>query len=137
MTILGPASLSFTTKTSASEKMWTSQPTVKQRTLCVVAPVHLLPAHHPILTQLNMMLSFPFTQLRILAKDGGTPPLTATTTVQVDVQRNIFPPVFTSNSTEDATIPETLPAGAPVAAVMATDADDAVSGLKILRMYFE
>ncbi len=63
--------------------------------------------------------------LRILAKDGGTPPNTATATVAINVDRNLNSPKFTNN-TYKVDIPETLPAGSTVTAVTATDTDTSV-----------
>jgi protocadherin Fat 4 len=60
--------------------------------------------------------------LRILAKDGGTPPNTATATVRIDVDRNLNSPKFT-NDNYKVDVPETLPAGSTVFAVTATDKD--------------
>ena len=61
-----------------------------------------------------------------MAKDGGTPPKTATATVEVDVERNLHDPVFTSSGVMTASIPEIAPAGTPVASVSAEDRDTAV-----------
>ena len=62
----------------------------------------------------------------MLAKDGGTPPKTATTTVHIDVDRNLNAPKF-SQATIKAEIMEISPAGSLVATVTATDQDTAVS----------
>ncbi|XP_046579033.1 protocadherin Fat 4-like [Haliotis rubra] len=62
-------------------------------------------------------------KLRILAYDGGVPSLSATTTVDITVQRNIFPPVFTNNDVIRVVIQENTAVGTLIADVNATDAD--------------
>ncbi|KAJ8318063.1 hypothetical protein KUTeg_003154 [Tegillarca granosa] len=61
-------------------------------------------------------------RLRLLARDGGYPSLTATAILNITVQRNLFPPVF-SHSDITVTIPETASIGSFIADTNATDAD--------------
>ena len=60
------------------------------------------------------------------AKDGGSPPRTDTTVVQVDVDRNLNKPQF-DPQTYAARVLETLPLGSVVATVVAKDSDLRVS----------
>ena len=62
-------------------------------------------------------------QLRLLARDGGFPSLSATTTVAITVRRNLFAPVFTNMERIGVVILENLVAGSFIAKVKATDAD--------------
>ena len=71
------------------------------------------------------MLYFCF-QLRVLAKDGGTPSRTATTIVTIDVDRNLNSPRFNPNNAR-VNIPETLAAGSLVTSVTASDEDTQAS----------
>ena len=68
-------------------------------------------------------------QVRVLAQDGGTPSLSATATVNVQVRRNLFSPQFQVLLYE-ATILETQDLGVEILRVNATDADTKVSGLR-------
>lgn len=61
-------------------------------------------------------------QLRIEARDGGTPALSATALVDITVQRNLFTPSFT-NLTYETTILETQAIGTTVIRLLATDQD--------------
>ncbi|KAJ8316548.1 hypothetical protein KUTeg_005899, partial [Tegillarca granosa] len=63
-----------------------------------------------------------FYRLRIEAKDGGTPALSATALVEITVQRNLFTPSFT-NLTYETTILETQAIGTTVIRLLATDQD--------------
>ena len=65
-------------------------------------------------------------QLRVLARDGGTPAKSATATVEIEVQRNLNAPVF-SRASLAVSLPEIAPAGSSVTTVSASDADAAVS----------
>ena len=65
-------------------------------------------------------------QLRIEARDGGTPPRSATALVSINVQRNLVRPVF-QQSTYETTILETQSLGINILRVIATDADTKVS----------
>ena len=65
-------------------------------------------------------------QLRVLAKDGGTPSRTATTIVTIDVDRNLNSPRFSPNNLR-VNIPETLTAGSLVTSVTASDEDTQAS----------
>ena len=61
-------------------------------------------------------------QVRIVASDGGDPTKTATATVQINVQRNLFAPKFQPQRI-DRDILETHPLGEAIANVNATDQD--------------
>ncbi len=61
----------------------------------------------------------------MLAKDGGTPPQTATSIVTINVDRNLNTPRFRESNIR-VNIPETLAAGSLVSAVAATDQDTQV-----------
>lgn len=63
--------------------------------------------------------------MRILARDGGSPPKTATAVATINVQRNINNPVFEKQS-YSATILETRQLGLPFLQVNATDNDQRV-----------
>ena len=65
-------------------------------------------------------------QLRVEAKDGGNPALSATALVTINVERNLFSPVF-AQDTYAATIFETQDLGSAILTVFATDADIRVS----------
>ena len=65
-------------------------------------------------------------QMRILARDGGSPPRTATAIATITVQRNINSPVFEAQSYNE-TILETRQLGLPFLQVKATDNDIRVS----------
>ena len=62
----------------------------------------------------------------MVVKDGGQPPRTAATTIEVNVTRNMFAPEFQNFKTR-VDIPETLPAGTVVVRVSAKDKDRIVS----------
>ena len=64
-------------------------------------------------------------QLRIEARDGGTPPRSATALVNINVQRNLVAPVFQQSSYQ-TTILETQSLGVNILRVVATDADTKV-----------
>lgn len=64
-------------------------------------------------------------QLRILAKDGGSPSRTAITVASITVQRNLNAPVFEILSYNE-TILETRQLGLPILQVKATDGDKRV-----------
>lgn len=72
-------------------------------------------------------------QIRVLAQDGGTPRLSDTTVVVVDVDRNLAAPVLLSS--EYATqILETQAVGTPVSIrVIATDTDTTVSATAVVN----
>ena len=82
-----------------------------------------------------MCHNFNFFQIRVLAADGGSPSLTAMTTVNVAVSRNLFSPEFSPLSYE-ITIFETQPLGVSILKVSATDGDTKViiNILKINRV---
>ncbi|KAL5018742.1 hypothetical protein ScPMuIL_004464 [Solemya velum] len=61
-------------------------------------------------------------KLRLLARDGGNPSLTATTTVVINVNRNLNSPIF-SPSSYNIRVPDNTPSGTIVTTVTATDAD--------------
>ncbi len=61
-------------------------------------------------------------KVRVLASDGGTPPLTDTTVVTINVQRNLKAPVFQPNN-YNAKILETQDLGVPFVTVKAKDED--------------
>ncbi|KAK3089813.1 hypothetical protein FSP39_006721 [Pinctada imbricata] len=61
-------------------------------------------------------------KIRVLAYDGGIPSLSATATIDVLVQRNLFAPVFNPIN-YNVTIYETQALGVPFIKVNATDAD--------------
>ena len=63
-----------------------------------------------------------FLQIRVQAYDGGLPSLSATATVDVLVQRNLYSPVFSVLNYE-VTINENAALGVPFIYVNATDAD--------------
>ena len=68
------------------------------------------------------------------AADGGTPPRTSTTVVDITVIRNLNEPVFAQNNMR-VSINDNLPAGSSIAQLSATDADDEVIILN--RIEFE
>ena len=78
-------------------------------------------------------------QIRVLASDGGTPPLTDTTVVVVNVQRNLVKPEFDPRE-YNANIMETQALGVPFAQVRGRDRDQRVkylrSNLSILLFMF-
>ncbi|GFN78435.1 protocadherin fat 4, partial [Plakobranchus ocellatus] len=63
-------------------------------------------------------------RLRILARDGGTPSLTAATSVLINVRRNLFAPRFTTSTLIQVTIPRLTAVGSTITSVTATDDDD-------------
>ena len=65
-------------------------------------------------------------QLKVLAYDGGSPPLSATATVHITVQRNLKAPVFAPNRYETEIL-ETQPLADPIVTVTARDEDRLVS----------
>lgn len=66
-----------------------------------------------------------FSQVRVLAEDGGDPPKSATVTVLVRVERNLYSPRFNPQKMEYEIL-ETQALGVPVAIVNATDQDTKV-----------
>ncbi|XP_048248646.1 protocadherin Fat 4-like [Haliotis rufescens] len=58
----------------------------------------------------------------VMVKDGGSPPLSATTEVGVSIQRNLNPPIF-SPLVYSVAILSTQTLNTPIAIVLATDAD--------------
>ncbi|XP_035826841.1 protocadherin Fat 4, partial [Aplysia californica] len=60
---------------------------------------------------------------RVLAKDGGVPSRTATSTVSVNVIRNLFPPIYNNSQILQREIPETTTVGSFIARLFAFDAD--------------
>lgn len=63
-----------------------------------------------------------------MVADGGTPPKTNTATATIDVNRNLFAPVWQgSQSVASVTVDETLKPGSGVYTVRATDNDLRVS----------
>ena len=64
-------------------------------------------------------------QIRVLANDGGTPPLTDTTVVVVNVQRNLVKPEFDPRE-YNANIMETQALGVPFTQVRGRDRDQRV-----------
>ena len=71
-------------------------------------------------------------QLRVQVQDGGTPPRSASTVVQVNVIRNLFAPQFFANGIIKTSIPETATPGYSVFQVTATDADATVSWISFV-----
>ena len=67
-------------------------------------------------------------QMRLLARDGGSPPRTATTIATITVQRNLNSPVFEAQF-YNVTILETRQLGLPFLEVKATDNDTSVSSV--------
>ncbi len=67
-------------------------------------------------------------QIRVVAKDGGTPPLSAVTLVNVNVNRNLNAPRF-ENANYQQTVLETQPLGVAFVQVQAKDTDQRVSAL--------
>ena len=67
-------------------------------------------------------------QMRILARDGGSPPRTATAIATITVQRNINSPVFEAQF-YNVTILETLNLLIPFIQVKASDNDIRVSSI--------
>ena len=65
-------------------------------------------------------------QVRIVATDGGIPPLSAEETFRVDIQRNFAAPSFREEA-YDAEISETLGIGEQIVRVSADDPDRKVS----------
>ena len=65
----------------------------------------------------------------MVARDGGTPPRTDTTVVNVKVTRNLNKPSFDPPNYEQ-TIKETLELGETIATVVARDADRRVRFLR-------
>ncbi|XP_041364042.1 protocadherin Fat 1-like [Gigantopelta aegis] len=63
---------------------------------------------------------------RILARDGGIPACSATTTVAITVLRNMFSPIFSNYNFLTRTIVETISVGSVIADVNATDADTTI-----------
>lgn len=66
-----------------------------------------------------------FTQLRVVAMDGGTPPRSSTATVVFTINRNLFAPSFNPQTIE-RNILENFQLGVLVADVNATDQDTKV-----------
>lgn len=67
-----------------------------------------------------------FLQLRVLARDGGFPSLTATTTVLINVERNLNVPRFLTQN-YSVSIYETQDLGVPIQQLSAIDLDVSVS----------
>ena len=67
-------------------------------------------------------------RVRVLARDGGSPSLSATSTVIVNVDRNLNAPVFLRQN-YTVTIFETQDLGVPIQLISAADSDVSVSGL--------
>ncbi len=67
-------------------------------------------------------------QIRVVAKDGGTPPMSAVTLVNVNVNRNLNAPRFETANYEQ-TVLETQPLGVAFVRVQAKDNDQRVSTL--------
>ena len=63
-----------------------------------------------------------YLQVRVIARDGGTPPRSDITVVDVTVIRNLARPRFDPTAYTTRII-ETLPLGEPIIAVRATDDD--------------
>ena len=63
-----------------------------------------------------------------MAKDGGSPPKTATSSVLISVNRNLFVPLFEPQRI-DLQLLETAELGVPIVRVNATDKDTKVSQL--------
>lgn len=70
-------------------------------------------------------------QIRVQAYDGGVPSLSATATIDVLVQRNLYSPVFSVLNYE-VTINENAALGVPFVYVNATDADIRVCDVDIM-----
>ena len=70
-------------------------------------------------------------QLRISARDGGSPPRTATAIATITVQRNINSPVFEAQFYH-VIILETTQLGLPLLQLKATDNDIRVSSFKLI-----
>ena len=66
-------------------------------------------------------------QLRILARDQGTPQQTGTATVYVTVSRNRYAPSFQSPESYTATIAETFTPSVAILTISANDQDPEVS----------
>ena len=73
-------------------------------------------------------------QIRVLASDGGTPPLTDTTVVVVNVQRNLVKPEFDPRE-YNANIMETQALGVPFAQVRGRDRDQRVKYLRSILLF--
>ena len=75
-------------------------------------------------------------QLRLYAVDGsslaGFASRTAVATLIINVNRNIFPPVFTNNNNIGVTISESAFVGSFIVDLNATDADVTVSNIILL-----
>ena len=69
----------------------------------------------------------PSFQLRVVARDTGTPPLSSQATVDIFVLRNLQIPRFTTNTVISLTIPETTALGSFITKVEAKDDDQFVS----------
>ena len=67
-------------------------------------------------------------QLRIVAKDGGSPAKSSTALLTLTIDRNFNPPIY-NPQTYNATIFEDQPEGVEILKVTATDADLRVSNL--------
>ncbi len=65
-------------------------------------------------------------QIRVVARDGGTPPQSAVTLVYVNVNRNLNAPRFNQGNYQQ-TVLETQPLGVPFVRVQAQDSDQRVS----------
>ena len=65
-------------------------------------------------------------RVRVLARDGGSPSLSATSTVLINVERNLNAPVFIRQN-YTVTIYETQDLGVPIQQISAADSDVSVS----------
>ena len=68
-------------------------------------------------------------QLRVVARDQGSPQQTGTATVDVKVERNRYAPSFQNPSSYAATIAETFTPSLSILRVRAVDQDASVSVL--------
>ena len=82
-------------------------------------------------TNINKATLFLF-QLRIAVKDGGTPSLSSTAILRVDVSRNLYRPEFRELSYE-TTIAETIPTDVSIVQINATDRDSKV--IRLFKLY--
>ena len=72
-------------------------------------------------------------QLRLVARDGGSPSKSATATVDINVQRNLLPPVFDPSGVYNVTIIEQTAVGEEILVVSATDNDPVVSQINFVN----
>ena len=80
-------------------------------------------------------------QLRLYAVDGGNQfgfaSQSAQTVLRINVQRNVFPPIFTNNNNIQTSISETAFVGTFIVDLNATDADLTVSKVLIIYITIE